>query len=170
MIGAIGAFSLVAETVLIYLFQARHGLLFSLVGVLLAAFMVGLASGAAAGLHAPPRWRLAPAISPLALVGAGALILWLAPRGFGASLPATTLLIFAIGFFDGLAYPLCIRLAGEGSSLRLYASELSGAAVGNLAVAALVLPLAGPSAAIAVSAAFLAVVSLPLAFGRPPRR
>jgi hypothetical protein len=170
MIGGIGAFSLVTSTVLLYLFQARHGMLFSLVGVMLGTFMTGLAAGAAVGTISPPKWRGAPFLPSLGLALTASWILFLAPRGLGSSLVVTLALVFSVGFLDGLAYPLLVRAAGVDSPVRLYAAEVAGAAVGSFIVAALVLPLAGPSAAIGVVVLLLLATSLPCLVASPLRR
>jgi len=183
---ATGLFGMAAEIILIYAFQSAYGYAYAQVGAIVAAFMVGLAVGARAGT----RWeRRKGALAVLVgVMVVYCLTLPLALRGLaaaGASVLAASrlvylaffVLVFVAGFLDGATFPSLVgsmrRLGSERPGAWVYAADLAGAGLGALATGALLVPVLGSAAALALVAVTLAagLVSLaPLAIARAQPR
>ncbi|MBM4038592.1 MAG: hypothetical protein FJ290_08770, partial [Planctomycetes bacterium] len=106
---ATGLFGMASEIILIYAFQSTYGYAYAEVGLLVAAFMVGLALGA----RAAGRWEGRPSVllGIVTTMAAYCLLLPLALSGL-AAVDASTLLyptfialVFAAGFLDGATFP-----------------------------------------------------------------
>ena len=158
MVMGLGTMAL--EILVLVLYQTRFGSLYQQLGVLIAAFMAGMAAGSAAGTHMAGRpqaglWLLAELQGGLAVLAA-ALALWLT---WGVSLPASgwelgtragyLLVLVAAGVGGGGVFALSAALwsrsspevRGQGGIL--YAADLLGATLGTLGVSLLVLPVWG---------------------------
>jgi len=159
----LGAMAL--EILVLVLYQIRLGSLYQQLGMLIAAFMAGMAAGSAAVSRWTNRLRGGPRLlaglqGGLAVLAA-ALALWL--QG-GVSVSASgsefwtragyVLLLVAAGFGGGGIFALCAALWHElqpearGQGARLYAADLLGATLGTLGVSLLVLPVWGIVAAL----------------------
>ena len=144
LVGLGGFAGIAAETVLMYLYQAGYGFLYSRIALLLAAFMAGMALGAVAGVRdvARPAWLWTGyflAVSVLVWAGPGD---WL-PEGAGLAL--FLLLMTGAGALTGVSFAAGSAVL-EGASCRhpggeAYGVDLLGAALGTV-VCGLVLPLA----------------------------
>jgi len=154
----LGAMAL--EIIVLVLYQIRLGSLYQQLGILIAAFMTGMAAGSAAGSRRFGRLRggarlLGGMQGGLALL-AGGLALWL--QG-GVPLPASegefwiragyVLVLAAAGFGGGGVFALSAALWAEsqpevrGQGGMLYAADLLGATLGTLGVSLLALPVWG---------------------------
>jgi spermidine synthase len=155
-----GLGTMALEILVLVLYQISLGSLYQQLGLLIAAFMAGMAAGSAAGC----RWdgragggphRLAGLQGGLAVL-AVALALWL--QGGGAAgtsgpefwtLAGYALILAAAGFGGGGIFALSAALWQEsqpearGQGGRLYAADLLGATLGTLGVSLLVLPVWG---------------------------
>ena len=153
-----GLGTMALEVVVLVLYQVYLGSLYRQLGLLIAAFMAGMAAGSAAG----SRWtrrprqgggRLAALQAGLAVL-AGMLALFL-PRLQGAALPeaavqAGALLVLGVaGFGGGGVFALSaglwdrVRLESGTKGGILYAADLLGATGGTFMVSLLVLPVWG---------------------------
>ncbi len=155
MVMGMGAMAL--EILVLILFQLRFGHLYRQLGLLIAAFMAGMAGGSAAGARragSPGAVRLL-AGSQAAMGGlAGLLALWLTAGLSGIwpeylALAGYALILAAAGFAGGgifaLSAPLWSREQGAARSAGgfLYAMDLLGATLGTLLVSLLILPVWG---------------------------
>jgi hypothetical protein len=151
--GVAGFSGMVLESVVILAFQSHTGALYQDLGLLLTAFMAGLASGAwavsrlaAAVAATAGRTRLLGAALLVSLAAAALATAGLASWGaqFGLTLSAALLLLSgaltaALFAFAGL------RQAREQASLvaPLYSADLLGGCVGSLAASIVLIPAAG---------------------------
>jgi spermidine synthase len=163
-----GLGTMALEVVVLVLYQVHLGYLYRRLGLLIAAFMAGMAAGSLVG----SRWARRPGergrrlaalqLGLAALAGFLALVL---PWVQGLALPeaavqgAALLVLAAAGFGGGGVFALSAGLwarvrPGEGTRGGvLYAADLLGATVGTLAVSLLVLPVWGLLAALYLVAA-----------------
>ncbi len=164
-VGLAGFAGMLVESALLLGYQARHGVLFQDLGLLLTLFMGGLAAGAA-GVEAwsrrrgRPPGRLAAALvaSGPALVGLATAALLRAEALGGRGVPAVLLAlcgaavaaVFALAALEG---------AGAGP---LYAADLLGGSLGSLGASLLLVPFAGLDVT-ALAAAAVAALGLLLA-------
>jgi spermidine synthase len=156
----LGAMAL--EILVLILYQIQFGHLYRQLGLLIAAFMAGMAGGAAAGGALAARWRGAPWAGGRLLAGlqgglgllAGLLALWL-HRGPAYPWPeflvqgAYALVLAAGGAAGGGIFALVAALwaqeepgVGRAGGL-LYAADLLGATLGTLGLSLLILPVWG---------------------------
>jgi spermidine synthase len=153
-----GLGTMALEIVVLVLYQIHLGSLYRQLGLLIAAFMLGMAAGGAMGTRWAPRpqergGRLAALQGGLAAM-AGLLALLLS-RGPGLAGPegvvkaAFILVLAAAGFGGGGVFALSAGLWARARSDSapkggiLYAADLLGATLGTLAVSLLVLPVWG---------------------------
>ncbi len=149
-----GFASLAMEFCLLLGFQMIRGSLFLQMGILVAAFMLGTAAGAAAALGRAGsgqeiRWlRSLEAASAISAAGTAALF----ALGFDSILHyvegtlAFSLLLATFGFLTGAEFPLAVAgldRAAKGSASKLYAADLIGASVGAATAGVLLVPLLG---------------------------
>ncbi len=166
---ATGTFGMAVEILLLYAFQSTFGFVYRYVGLLTAAFMAGLALGAASA-----RRRTGARVGLLAVLGAGVaycLVLPVVLRGLHAlppaldalSVPVFLFLALAAGAIDGATFPLLAaarRRSGIGRVVSargprgagIYAADLLGAALGALATGAVCVPALGIEAASVLTA------------------
>ncbi len=146
-VGATGLSVMVLQVLLVAAFQAVRGSLYRDIAILMAAFMAGMAAGAALGLRAPEgrdRLRLAWLQAGVLAVGPGAIAAVNAypqPLAFGVA-------IAVCGLLAGLQFAVAARLdAARGQAGArpgaLYAADLAGACGGALLAASAVLPVYG---------------------------
>ncbi|MFZ5450033.1 MAG: fused MFS/spermidine synthase [Thermodesulfobacteriota bacterium] len=155
-----GLGTMALEILVLILYQIRLGSLYQELGVLVAAFMAGMAAGSALGSRWSARYEPGPRLlaglqGGLAVLAAG-LALWLQ---WGGSPVASTwgfwtqsgygLILFAAGLGGGGVFAVSATLwaaiapdvCGQGG--KLYAADLLGATLGTLGVSLLVLPVWG---------------------------
>jgi spermidine synthase len=155
-----GVGTMAMEILGLVLYQIRLGSLYQQLGLLIAAFMAGMAAGSAAVSH----WTNGPRGGPRLLAGlqgglavlAASLALWL-PGGvsIGASgsefwtRAGYVLMLAAVGFGGGGIFAASAAIwhetvpAARAQGGRLYAADLLGATLGTLGVSLLVLPVWG---------------------------
>jgi spermidine synthase len=142
---SLGGFAgIAAETVLMYLYQAGYGFLYSRIALLLAAFMAGMALGAMAGVRdaARPAWLWTGYFLAVSVV------VWADPGAWvpeWAGLALFLLLMTGAGALTGVSFGVGSALL-ESAGWRhaggaAYGMDLLGAALGTL-VCGLILPLA----------------------------
>jgi len=143
---SVGMTGMAHETALLMLLQTRHGYVYGLVGVLVGAFMLGVALAAwyveARGLKVA--WGLA--LGGAAMVLSGALIVVVAVGGFVVGWLGFTLLALLSGAAVGAVFPSVVdaaRHAGQGRIGAVYAADLLGGVLAALTVPALIVPIAG---------------------------
>ncbi len=152
-----GATGIVAEVALILGYQVAFGNLFARVGVLIAAYMAGLALGAYAVARGRPRPGPGTLLIAQGLLGVLCAALWVLSSKAGvAHAPAALELLFAlvtaaVGLLAGVHFASAVhgRPAGAGG---LYAVDLAGAAVASLAASALLFPVLGVPAVLGLLA------------------
>ena len=144
------------QVVVLVGFQIVHGTVYDKVGLIVTAFMAGLAGGAFLANRLLGRWgrrdlakiefalAACAALVPVALVALGRL----AEAGAEtlSSGVAFPLLAGALGVLVGMAFPVAARADFRGAARtasRLYTADYVGACVGALLVGALLIPLVG---------------------------
>jgi spermidine synthase len=155
-----GLGTMALEILVLVLYQIRLGSLYQQLGILIAAFMAGMAAGSAAGCRrfGWPRGglRLLAGLQGGLAVLAAVLAWWLT---WGPAWPASgwefgtragyVLVLAAAGFGGGGVFALSAALWAEtqpearGQGGMLYAADLLGATLGTLGVSLLILPVWG---------------------------
>lgn len=152
-----GATGIVVEVALILGYQVAFGNLFARVGVIIAAYMAGLALGAYAVARGRPRPGPASLLLAQGLLGVMCLALWILSLTTGvAQAPAGLEVVFglltaAVGLLAGVHFPCAVHGRPEGAG-GLYAVDLAGAAVASLAASALLFPVLGVPAVLGLLA------------------
>jgi spermidine synthase len=160
-VGLAGFAGMLIESALLLAYQARHGVLFQDLGLLLTLFMAGLALGAAGvdrwsrrhGARLPGRGAGALAVAAPALLGLGT-----AAALSTDSLPglaASGLLLVLCGALVAVVF--AHAALGGGSPGTLYAADLLGGSVGSLAASLALVPFAGLDVTALVAAALAAL-------------
>ncbi len=163
-VGIAGGVGMVLETVLILAYQVRSGILFQDLGLLLTAFMGGLALGALllerwgqrrrqvlditagppAGAVPIPGWLGALCLGGLALLGAGTA--GLVAAGLAGRLLVAALLLLLAGTGVAAVFAQASLASGRDQAAAiapLYAADLAGGCLGSLLASLLLVPLAG---------------------------
>ena len=160
--GLAGCAGMILECAVLLDYQTRSGVLYRDLGILMTAFMAGLALGAAAversGSSAGLRAATAAAFAVLALATAG----WFA-LGSPGGLLATSIVLVAGGL--GVAALVAhAALAGRGDAASVvapvYAADLIGGGLGSLAAGLALIPFAGLPATMAIAAVVVAIAAL----------
>jgi spermidine synthase len=152
LLSAIAGFSGMAlEIVVILHFQTKTGILYQDIGILLTAFMAGLALGARAGSKRGPDISRRPGVVMLLglalLSGAAGLII---NAGSSSGLAETSGLLFLAGFFTaGIFSYASLRNAEDQHSVitPLYSADLIGGCVGSIVTTLIIVPIFGLLAA-----------------------
>jgi len=153
LVAVAGFLGMLLEAVLILGYQTARGILYQDLGLLLAAFMSGLAAGAAvvsawfrAGDRAAvPRRYLGPALL-LTFALLGVALARLVEVGALASLPLCAALLFASGFLVAAVFAQqSLHRHPEQRPLvaPLYAADLLGGCLGSLAASLFLIPILG---------------------------
>jgi spermidine synthase len=155
-----GLGTMALEIVVLILYQIHLGYLYRQLGLLIAAFMGGMAAGGAVGTRVGRRPRAAARLLATLQGGLAALAVLLAlllPRTASLPLPSweiltqggLALVLAAAGFGGGGIFALAAALWAQrrsdfgGHGGLLYAGDLLGATLGTLGVSLLVLPVWG---------------------------
>lgn len=170
--GLSGAAVIVAEIVLILLFQILYGTVYEQIALIVSAFMAGMALGsgiAACGKEGGPAGRLR--LIQLALAGYVGILFFataVVPTvdiGRASAWGTAAFLLIALvgGVLGGMQFAAAARLAGEDRGAMLYAADLAGAAAGALAASLFLLPVFGiPRTLLLIGLAIIAgVMALP---------
>lgn len=154
-LGSTGGISMGLDLLLLFLFQCLYGYVYQMAGLLMAAFMLGMCSGA----HMALGWKQQPlkpflTLEALIIVSLSlfyALAMFL--QKFSAALPHTLLLFiiilyaFLTGGLLGAEFPLASALYSKGTKGRragiLYGIDLLGGYAGGLAISFVLFPLLG---------------------------
>jgi spermidine synthase len=162
---AAGCAGMLLESALLLDYQTRSGVLYQDLGVLLMAFMGGLALGAWALeslVRRSGRGRFAGALTFAALAALGLACAALLRAGAGGGLAGASALLLACGFLVGAAFA-CAVLRGtpDGGAVigPVYAADLLGGCAGSLVAGLVAIPLLGLPATAALAAA-LALTAL----------
>ena len=149
-VAATGLAEMVLQVVLLLTFQALHGTVYTGIGLLVTAFMGGLAMGGLAGRRwtAPSRRALTVALAALAVYAAG-LAGWLALWGAVVIVPPWGFALLATlgGTLGGLVFPPAVagmeQVETPMAAGRLYAADLVGGCAGALFGGVVGVPLLG---------------------------
>ena len=159
---AAGFIGMVLETLLLLRYQMSNGVVYQQVGWLLTCFMAGMTAGSyAAGKIRLERARGGRGIPSLvfgASLAVWAAIVWV-PAASG--LFGTSLLLAAVGAAVGATFGAGARLwhgDTRGAASALYAADLAGGAVGAVAAALVLVPVAGLDWSARVMAALAALL------------
>ena len=166
-----GFLGMILETLLILRYQVKSGVLYQDIGLLLTAFMAGMAAGAPAMIHAaaPTRHdgRLRPVWGRMTAVGfvlLGLIIFFGVRAGALGGIGSVGLLLF----FSGFLVSALFAFAGldntpdqPGAVPRLLASDLLGGCVGSAVASLAAIPFLGMDQT-ALLAALLAAAALVL--------
>jgi spermidine synthase len=182
VLAAIGFFSMAMEVLLVMAFQGLYGTVYSRMGFIVAAFMLGLVVGAPTGRRLCRRgvtwaWRGLFAILAVLLLDALAVphIMVVAYRSLGHLFWGTAfeigfyIQVAVLGFLTGAAFPPANMIFTEnGGSLGAAsaitdASDHLGAALGALLVGVVLLPVLGVDGACRLMAALMLTALMTLA-------
>jgi spermidine synthase len=158
-IGLAGLAGMVLEVVVLLAFQVVHGYVYSQLGVIVTAFMAGLALGAIVAnrrqwlRRKASRWDVRnPRVALIWIQGGLALFALFFPPAMALRPPAWTFAGLALlaGVLGGLAFSaavVCLQAepalgAGRATGL-LYGADLAGGCVGALLASALLVPILG---------------------------
>ena len=167
--GVAGFSGMVLETVLLLAYQARSGALYERLGILLTAFMAGLAVGAwgvgrlLAGSRRSRLVRRTTAGLLAASAAIGVLTVAFVDTGVATGLVLTSVLLFGVGVtLAGVFACAAAGTAADGSATPggLYGADLAGGALGSLVAGLALVPMAGlvPTAWIVVVLSVLALL------------
>lgn len=162
LVGVAGFAGMVLETILILHFQMKNGVLFGDIGVLLTAFMAGLAAGALTfGRRRHRRWTAAAVLGGLVVLSL--FVSRAASLGTSGGLAVVTLLLAATGALVGALFAQVSRADADQARLvsPLYAADLVGGCLGSWLASLVMIPMAGLALS-ARSVAVLAALSLVL--------
>ena len=167
---ALGFSGMGLEIVLLLLFQIACGALYWRLGLLLAAFMAGLALGS--GLAAFKEHQAASAriglLAILAFLAALEVVVSSHLSGLSQASLSTALALFpALLGLTGLAVGLAFPLACGTDPSVVYAADLWGSALGAFLTAAFLVPLAGMRLTVLLAAAVLLPPAVLLLIKRP---
>jgi spermidine synthase len=154
-----GFFGTAMTVLLLFSFQTLYGYVYQWIGLLIGAFMVGLASGswlmsrARIEIQRLPFFLVGTEILIVLFTGTGMLLLALSYAYGRETLTAVKigfpLLAIASGFWVGVEFPLASMLFSGGreeigrTAGTLYASDLFGAWAGSLFVGIMLIPVSG---------------------------
>ncbi len=155
---AAGCAGMLLESALLLDYQTRAGVLYQDLGVLLTAFMGGLALGAGALERLARRagnGRLAGALGVTALAALGLACAAVLRAGGGGGLAGSAALLGACGFLVAAAVAFALlRGDADGGTVigPVYAADLLGGCVGSLVAGLLAIPMLGLPATAALAA------------------
>jgi spermidine synthase len=154
-----GFFGTAMTVLLLFSFQTLYGYAYQWIGLLVGAFMVGLASGswpmsrAGIGIQRLPFFLLGTEILIILFAALVMFLLSLFYAAGGGTLGAMKigflLLTIGSGFWVGVEFPLASRIFSTGgggigrTAGTLYASDLLGAWAGSLLVGVILVPVSG---------------------------
>lgn len=161
-----GLCAMVAQVTVIYVFQSAHGLLYSHVGLLAGAFMLGALCGALRFKRSSGALRAFAVLAGLAVFTAALpfLLSAFASSGhFAARYLAFPAVSAAAGFLTGALFPACANLVPLRAAGRIYAADLAGASAGALFGGLVLVPSLGLYSAALLTGAAGVLLALPLA-------
>jgi hypothetical protein len=156
---AAGCAGMLLESALLLDYQTHSGVLYQDLGVLLMAFMGGLALGAVAQERLVRRFggrRFAGALTFVALAALGLACAALLHAGAGGGLAGSSAVLFACGFLVAAAFAWAVlRGTSDGGGVigPVYAADLLGGCAGSLVAGLAAIPMLGLPATAALAAA-----------------
>ncbi|TVQ35427.1 MAG: spermine synthase [Wenzhouxiangella sp.] len=151
-----GMATMAMQIALLFAFQSQYGFVYEMIGLIVALFMAGLASGT---LFAQTRIKQRSSLRLLAWVQAGIAVFalgiaWVLPLGSQLPGEAATFLFFAgltfiSGLLNGIDFPLATEAfrahnrRAERSAGLVYGIELAGACIGAALASVIVAPIMG---------------------------
>ena len=154
------------ETLLILYYQAKSGVLFGDIGILLTSFMAGLALGAlvfGAWSGSKPARKIRPQIWGAGILSGFAVLGMVAAKEMKsaglATIAGTSMMLFATGFLVAGVFAYSGLQSGNDQGAAagpLYAADLIGGCIASLAVGLVMAPLVG----LAMSATWTTILSL----------
>jgi spermidine synthase len=167
LLAAVAGFAgMILETALILNYQIQRGVLYQDLGLLLTAFMAGLAIGAAMmarrARHGAPGGPIGAALLA-GLAGLALLMYVLLGAGMVGGLPSSSLLLFVSGFFVAgiFAYASLQHMPDQRLVISpLYAADLFGGAIGSLVATLFLIPVFGLPASALLTAIIVAIALL----------
>lgn len=163
---AAGCAGMLLESALLLDYQTRSGVLYQDLGVLLMAFMGGLALGALALerlMRRTGNGRLIGALTFVALAALGLACAALLQAGAGGGLAGSAALLFAGGFLVAAAFAFAVlHGAPDGGAVigPVYAADLLGGCAGAMVAGLIAIPMLGLPATAALAAALTLVALL----------
>jgi len=156
------------EIVLLLLFQIACGALYWRLGLLLSAFMAGLALGSGlASAKAREAYARVGLLVILASLAALEIAISKHLGGLSEASLSTSLSLFPVLLgLTGLAVGAAFPLACEGEASVVYAADLWGSALGAFLTAAFLVPLVGMRLTVQLAAAVLLPAAVLLLFKR----
>jgi spermidine synthase len=139
-----------AEMVVIFAFQVLYGYVYLQIGAIVTAFLLGLFPGAFLAHRLPGNEKFRLGVSEFCLALLLILVFcWVALLKRQPPPILFLLYCFVFAFWAGFQFPLAARLIGEARSpaAGCLAADLTGAALGTLAIGAWVIPVWGMQAA-----------------------
>jgi spermidine synthase len=166
--GAAGGAGMLLESALLLDYQTHSGVLYQDLGVLLMAFMGGLALGAVALerlVGRPGGGRFAGALTFVALAALGLGCAALLRAGGGGGLAGTGALLFACGLLVAAAFAYAVLHGGPAGGAVIgpvYAADLLGGCAGSLVAGLVTVPMLGlpTTAALAAGLALVALLAI----------
>jgi len=152
---------MVLEIILILHFQTQNGILFQDIGILLTAYMAGLALGAAtlAKINQPnTRLHGIMLLAGFAVLSSG--IGWRIQSGSGSGFIEISFLLLLSGFLTaGIFAYASLRSSSDQNKaiVSLYAADLIGGCLGSILTTLVLVPLAGLSTTAFLMTGFAAV-------------
>jgi spermidine synthase len=146
-----GLVTMGAEMIVIFAFQVIYGYLYLKIGAIITAFLMGLLPGALMGKYWDRRNTTKLMFSEVLLLSLLLLLfLWVA---YSRSEPHPFYFLaycFCFSFFCGFQFPVAADIIGEKQSpaAGCLAADLTGAAVGTLAIGTILIPLWGIQTAV----------------------
>lgn len=160
LVATAGFMGMILETILIIYYQAKHGVLYQDIGLLLMSFMVGLASGALtvdkAMLRKVKNTKTLKLYGAALLIGFCILCIFTEVKiikGTSSGLVMISSLAAITGFFvAGIFTYASLYEAGKQKEIvsPLYSADLIGGCIGSLLVSLILIPLAGMSVTVLI--------------------
>jgi predicted membrane-bound spermidine synthase len=177
-VAAAGFASIVSEVICLIGFQITYGIVYYLIGLVIACFMAGLGVGAHAMVGLMRNWgtrqlvgvQVGLAALPVLIVAVVARVVYAGPVA-GVGMTIFGVLALCAGFAGGMQFPLAVKLhLGQGGRVSegagaLYGADLLGSCAGAFLGSAIMIPLLGMLGAALASAAVVALSAVLLVSG-----
>jgi spermidine synthase len=147
--------------IMIFILQMTAGNIYILSALVLTLLMAGLAAGAGWGrIKAARQMMICSLLLAVIFSVTGFLAPSLVSAAPGLVLPIIFIFLLAAGFLTGSVYRVLTLSGGQGTTGRVYASDLAGSALGYLTVSTVLVPLAGISNVSFILAAFILIAGI----------
>ena len=147
--------------IMIFILQMTVGNIYLLSALVLTLLMAGLAGGAAWSVVRTTRPMMIFTVLLAVIYGVtGFLAPSLLTAAPGVVLPVIFIFLLAAGFLTGSVYRMLTLSGSQGTTGRVYASDLAGSALGYLTISTILVPLAGISNVSFILAAFIFIAGI----------